>query len=463
MSTSIDAGNEDSDDSSSSSNVFPSMVVNPQKELEEFRKKWQTEIKGETSTNSKNNNNPSDENLRDLTTSVSDLSLNNLNNQDDEQVATSLFLQGAELERRGKVYEAIRLYRKSIQLVPDIEKKIYEMNKANKMAHQKYDDKKTKETGDVNDNDEPEEDQEETDDNEDLSEVDLLIRFQMYLQKSGSICKRAGSENVLITSGAHFCDLPPEIILYILRWVVSNDLDVRSLDKCSEVCKGFYVCARDPELWRAICIKVWGINVGVLDGSEYLSWRQMFYERHRILYSGCYISKTSYLRFGENSFQDQFYRPIHLIEYYRFIRFFPDESLLMYTGSDDPQQSVAKLRFKSNASTDSMIHVGHYRIHKDKVIIVLNPKQNKTSGRNRRAKIQTANNENTDRTFYIEMQIQNSSKRKFCKLEWSYYSVTHKKNKNEVTTEFELTPNMYPPFWFSRVKSYHSEANAPLK
>lgn len=184
--------------------------------------------------------------MASLSDAVAELSLL----ENDEQQATSLFLQGAELERRGKVFEAIRLYRRSIQLVPDIEKRIYERNKGSRGGDEKQ-------VGDVNDNSDKfleETNDEEEEDQEDLTDVDLLVRFQLNLQKSGHICRRTGSDKVLIT-GAHFCDLPPEIILYIFRWVVSSDLDVQSLDKCSEVCKGFYVCARDSELWRAICVK----------------------------------------------------------------------------------------------------------------------------------------------------------------------------------------------------------------
>lgn len=203
------------------------------------------------------------------------------------------------------------------------------------------------------------------------------------------------------------------------------------------------------------------MNVGVLNDSTYLSWRQMYYERNRVLFGGCYISKTSYLRFGENSFQDQFYRPIHLIEYYRFIRFFANGTLMMYTSSDDPQQSVAKLRYVANSTSDTTIHTGHYRLHNDEVIIILKRRQTPRETRGRRQKIQTSD-ENNNRAFYIELKIENSSKRKFCKLEWAHYSVIQMMNKNEVTTAFELTPHMYPPFWFSRVKTYHSEANAAL-
>lgn len=46
----------------------------------------------------------------------------------------------------------------------------------------------------------------------------------------------------------------------------------------------------------------------------------MYLQRPRLRYNGCYISKTSYIRDGENSFQDRFYRPWHLVEYFRYLR-----------------------------------------------------------------------------------------------------------------------------------------------
>ena len=38
--------------------------------------------------------------------------------------------------------------------------------------------------------------------------------------------------------------LPPEVLIYIFRWVVSSDLDLRALEQLSLVCRGFYICAR---------------------------------------------------------------------------------------------------------------------------------------------------------------------------------------------------------------------------
>ena len=53
----------------------------------------------------------------------------------------------------------------------------------------------------------------------------------------------------------HISALPMEIVLYILRWVVSSELDLRSLEMFSRVCRGFYISARDTEIWRLACVR----------------------------------------------------------------------------------------------------------------------------------------------------------------------------------------------------------------
>jgi len=408
------------------SDTDDSVSENPEQALDSFRQQWQNE-------------------LHKQQYAVPDLSSLTLEEESTEERARKLFLQAVDLEKKGKVFDAMKLYRKAVQLVPDIDFKVYEMAK-----NQKAEEAVASQESVV---------EEINDDDEDLTEVDLLARFQSAIMKSGRLIERStGNKTIITGSSGHFCDLPFEVILLIFRWVVSSDLDVRSLDKCSQTCKGFYICARDPELWRAACSKVWGGTVGFLEGSPYLSWRDMFYQRHRVLFSGCYISKTSYIRMGENNFQDYFYTPIHLVEYYRLIRFYPDGSLVMLTSADDPQVSVAKLR--NRHVQDSSIHRGQFRLINDQVMIVVKPQYQQYNRPSRRK----ANIDDTscNRTFILELKIMDSKKRRFCKLEWSHYSVTQVVSKREVESEFELTPNSYPPFWFSRVKSFHSEADAAL-
>lgn len=158
-------------------------------------------------------------------------------------------MQGVELEKTGKVFEAMRMYRRAVHIDPDIEFKMYEKLKtsahlANKNTES--DDQKIQPTTDYDD-----------DDAEDLSCVDLVARFQASISNgNGNLLNRDNADHgVIVTDGLHISAIPIELILYILRWVVSSNLDIRSLEQCSMVCKGFYLCARDPEIWRLACVK----------------------------------------------------------------------------------------------------------------------------------------------------------------------------------------------------------------
>lgn len=42
--------------------------------------------------------------------------------------AKQLFLRGTELERSGKLYEAVQYYKKAVQLLPDVEARLYQNN-----------------------------------------------------------------------------------------------------------------------------------------------------------------------------------------------------------------------------------------------------------------------------------------------------------------------------------------------
>lgn len=78
--------------------------------LAEFREKWQKELRispKHTVTPTKANKEIQDE----IISTSSDI----------EEQARKLFLKGVEMERSGKLYEAIQFYRRAVQIVPDIE------------------------------------------------------------------------------------------------------------------------------------------------------------------------------------------------------------------------------------------------------------------------------------------------------------------------------------------------------
>lgn len=219
-------------------------------------------------------------------------------------------MKGIEMEHAGKLYEAIQYYRRAVQLVPDIEFHLDDSTK-----------NKPRETISTADTDKDLVDEhyetpsDSSSDSEDLAkDGNLLTRIQKKINKYQYLFIPANEQKSL-----HISSLPMEIMLYIFKWVVTYDLDLRSLEMCSRVCRGFYLCSRDSEIWRLACLRAWGINCGSTP-SPYLSWRDMFINKERLHFNGCYISKTTYIRHGENSFQDQFYRPWHMVAYYRYLR-----------------------------------------------------------------------------------------------------------------------------------------------
>lgn len=205
----------------------------------------------------------------------------------------------------------------------------------------------------------------------------------------------------------------------------------------------------------------------------------MFIERPRICFEGCYISKTTYLRYGERNFQDQFYRPVHLIEYYRYMRFFTDGTVLMITSTEEPSQIVAKLQ---NVYRKDLLR-GRYRYRDNIIIAELKKSQNNQQRRIRNTDAFDRN----ERSFYLQFEMGFTKKHRKPQLVWNQYSVSfcydstaakseiidskpfvlfqliQQQNKyEELSTDFEITAAKYPPLIFSRVKSYVSTANQPI-
>ncbi|GIY64396.1 f-box only protein 9 [Caerostris extrusa] len=405
-----ESGTEAQDEPSSSSNVHS--------ELENFRVQWKREIE-----------------LSPHKEKSSHKVLLNLNDEESvEEEAKTLFLRGVQAEKFGKLEAAISLYRRAIQLVPDIDGN----GNCNKFCFTFIDENIEEQVSDKSDSEE----ESYSDDDDDEDEADNLVnKFKRIAFKTGSsiICQPKHEQNA-----SHMSSLPPEIFLYILKWVVSEDLDIVSLEKLAKVCRGFYLCSRDPEIWHLICLRTWDMNLD--NPNKYGSWRNMYMQRPHLNFNGVYISKTTYIRYGESSFRDATYKPCYLVEYFRYLRFFPDGTVLMLTTPDDPYQSILKLRHKK--AKDSNVLSGRFKLvgtglgDNDKLI----------------SKIFMT------RLFHLELEVKNYKKRINCQLFWNRYSI-HMiyKNGQETVSNFDIVPSNFPSFWFSRVKSYTAESERPLE
>nr|XP_055026461.1 F-box only protein 9 [Misgurnus anguillicaudatus] len=358
-----------------------------------------------------------------------------------EQKARELFLKAVEEEQNGAVYEAIKYYKSAMLLVPDIEFKInFSRTPDPDRVGGSY-----------------------LEDNGNDGEIDdLLTYFQQQLTLEDATLRLCAPEKD--TSQVHISALPLEVLMYIFRWVVSCDLDLRALEQLSMVCRGFYICARDPEIWRSACLRVWGRSCTKM--LPFLSWREMFLERPRVRFDGVYISKTSYIRQGEESL-DGFYRAWHQVEYYRYLRFFPSGQVMMLTTPEDPLVAVPRLRSK-NSRIESILF-GHYRLSQDtdnqtKVYVVVSKRKEEKVADYQRSRFCRRNPvPEAEHSFHVGLQLSSGGRPRFNKLVWIHHSchITYRSTGETVVTAFDVD-KMYTPLFFARVKSYTAFSERPL-
>lgn len=401
---------------------------NPQLELSAFRAQWMSELKPSSEAGSASN--PlRREKGRQSTQEIA-----------REEKATELFLRAVHEEQNGAGYEAIKFYRMAMQLVPDIEFKVNYSRPDADQVEGNY-----REENDV-----------------DGEIEDLVAYFEHQLTLENSFPKICTPE--MERSQMHISALPREILMYIFRWVVSSDLDMRALEQLSLVCRGFYMCARDPEIWRLACLRVWGRSC--TKPVPFISWREMFLQRPRVRFDGVYISKTSYMRQGEESL-DGFYRAWHHVEYYRYLRFFPDGSVIMLTTPEDPLSVVPRLRTR-NTRMDSVMF-GHFRLSQEtdnqtKVFAVVCKKKEEKAAEIQRNRFCRRNPApEAEHTFHVGLNLTSGGRQSFTKLVWNHHSchITYKLSGETVITTFDLD-RMYAPFFFARVKSYTAFSEQPL-
>ncbi|KAJ5888627.1 hypothetical protein N7495_008668 [Penicillium taxi] len=165
--------------------------------------------------------------------------------------------------------------------------------------------------------------------------------------------------------------VPSEVLVEILRHVALRD--PANFGRMALVCKKLaYHFAHEQHIWRRICqTREFGFqgmhyefacdNLGqtvyTLSGKRYtpfpidapveipkplLSWSQVFQSYPRIRFTGIYISTVNYTRPGAvSAFQSvSWNNPIHIVTYYRFLRFYPDGSVVSLLTTTEPVDVV---------------------------------------------------------------------------------------------------------------------------
>ena len=183
--------------------------------------------------------------------------------------------------------------------------------------------------------------------------------------------------------------LPDEILIGIFKEVAI--IDIASFVRLAQVCKKMaYLVATEEQIWKRICIgsevgfgamhyewqrEIHGgaleddipqpagdfdeesaslvpttplsgeaITESLLQNAYSSSWQKMFRLRPRIRFNGCYISYVNYMRPGQASpSQVSWASPVHIVTYYRYLRFFRDGSVISLQTVSEPADVVHHL------------------------------------------------------------------------------------------------------------------------
>lgn len=182
--------------------------------------------------------------------------------------------------------------------------------------------------------------------------------------------------------------MPEEIIVEILEHVAVKD--VASFVRLAQVCKRLaYLVATEDRVWKRLALGheygfaamhySWTCQVdgsplgdddegGFLLGSDsdvedevvetpsplslipllvpkpYPTYRTLFQRRPRVRFNGCYISTVNYTRAGAASPTSVTWNsPIHIVTYYRYIRFLRDGTCISLLTTSEPQDVVPYL------------------------------------------------------------------------------------------------------------------------
>ncbi|KAK9471230.1 uncharacterized protein V1510DRAFT_420821 [Dipodascopsis tothii] len=235
--------------------------------------------------------------------------------------------------------------------------------------------------------------------------------------------------------------LPNELLTHLLRLLALADLSgfTRTTYTCRKLA---FLAYTDTTLWQRLCESEFPRMVYTDDVDEAAvfarygaDWRRMFLERPRVRFNGVYISTCNYHRDGVS---DSWSSPIHMVTYYRYMRFYDDGSVLWLLTTREPAEIVPELRLGASTTLYPQLKgmtVGSWSLSIDGRVNI------RVTGPVAKY------------VFLQELEIKSAGRGRQNRLNWvHFYSL------NQVTDhllEFSLPHEK--PYYFSRVLSYDRE------
>ncbi|SCU86128.1 LANO_0C06832g1_1 [Lachancea nothofagi CBS 11611] len=241
--------------------------------------------------------------------------------------------------------------------------------------------------------------------------------------------------------------LPEDVLQHIVHHVIA--MSGESWVNLSLTCKKFQqLCFEKPDPYRAFAHRIYplqhydeatmtlnGLNNLIaleqaLWGSDY---KRMLEERAYVKFQGCYISVVNYLRHGANlEGSSSLVSPVHMITYYRYLRFYPDGTCLRLVTTDEP--SVVVRHFSRHRRVKDA-ELCHWTCSIDDDFSIL-----------------TVKRRNEKYEFVETLQIHSHGRRRYHRLQWIKSEAFQ-----DTGDQIQFSMHEEKPFSFSRVNSYAND------
>eukprot|EP00053_Salpingoeca_punica_P020071 m.207166 g.207166 ORF g.207166 m.207166 type:complete len:534 (+) comp17785_c0_seq10:194-1795(+) len=407
-------------------------------ELESFRQQWRREIRQHADhTTDSNNNSAAGAAGAGAAKSPKPQSSGPSVSEESMMEAFRLFAMGNSFEEEGRLNQAVALYQRAARLVPDIDIRFTEWFRSREKGKRNAPATSAAAAAGVSDAGSASAHAHDDEDHTDDLLAHALTDTDVRIQSADS-------------SKQGFTGLADEIWLEIFSHAICFDFDVRVALRLSLVCKKFYLLLRDSVLWKQIATGLWPSAV---TPSPWNSWMAMCRERPRLQFHGLYISRNAYVRYGEQSL-DQFYKPVHLVEFFRYMRFFSDGCVAFFT-STDPLTAVVPRVTRSPMALKMGVMLGTYTLfgHNEVLVHIQHTRVNEKRQARRGVVVET-----TRFNYNVRLRIVQSNHHKSWRLEWVSYTLQN--SRSAQPTELDLTtPNDFRPLVFARVRAFMHDAD----
>lgn len=352
---------------------------------------------------------------------------------------------GVEKERQGLLSDALIFYRKAFKMDPKVDTQYRDAFRAGKVRESTYENIGTSveetnyakfvQTGHDYD---PSKSHESTTELVEMTAMMAALRIPVKTTVSKAV-------------SADISSLPEEILYQVLTHAIVSD-SALCFTALSMTCQKFFLLLHDQSIWRTLCSATYSDQVYTGEGvkvasasawadyaqrlaqeveQQYLgNWKRTFIEKPRIRFNGIYISTCHYTRPGVREESLDWTSPIHLVTYFRFLRFYSDGTCLSLLTPAQPKDVV------------------HSIVQKTKLKGIQRGQWSMT----RAGEVSIEANGPSDYRFFMELQIKSSSRGRQNKLAWSRFFGVHPLSAE--VTQFNLKNDK--SHYFYKVKSYSS-------